>query len=218
MAQRKPKRLRLNDLDFWEALSRSKAYRRDFLFRFGKPFSALRVLGKDRARFDRVATAMATLGTASPLSPDNMSKIIEQLKAGKQSDHRACATLRVYHKNGQPYLIKDGRFVLIEIDLWAQRSRIEKEVWALVRDLRRSETLSSRSARSLETEYSEEVWQVYDAVKGGKSIYRLARERLQNRFQANADRVANLLPAEDRKLRRFYKKAYSMIRQVYRLK
>jgi hypothetical protein len=159
---------------------------------------------------------MAPLGTASLVNPDDIPKIIEKLKAGESSVQRAPATLRPYHENGRFFPIKDSRFILIEIDLWAQRPRIEKDVWALVRDLRRSVKLSSRRARSLETEYSEEVWQIYDAVKGGKSIYRLARERLRALYPDNANRIEKLLPAQDRKLRRYVKKATSMIRQVYR--
>lgn len=218
MAQHTSKPLRLNELDFWEALSRNVDYRQDFQFRFGKPFSALRVIGKERVQLDRILKASESLGTADLVNPDEIPKIIKTLKAGNRSVYKPSAALRGYHENGRISSIKDGRFILVEIDLWAQRPRIETEVWELVLSLRETATPSSSTAGSLETEHSEEIWQVYDAVKGGKSIYRLARERLKARFPANADRVEKLLPAEDRKLRRYVTKATSMIRQVYRLR
>jgi hypothetical protein len=205
---------RLSDFNFWNALSRNENYRRDRRFYFNG--SPLERFGKERARFERIAQAMKVLGDAALVEPENISKQIKRVKAGNHLSPRPVATLYSYHEKDRITFIKDRRCILIEVDLTAQKDRIEKAVWELIREMRKDLKLSSHMARSPEREPNDDMWDVYDAYKGGKAIYALARQRIRGRFpDKNLKQADRLLSAEDKTLRRYVKKAEFMIRQVW---
>jgi len=214
--------IRYDDRDFFQALRWNKAYRRAYSL-----YEKTSIWDDWQNKKNKILNQkykllkkMQAVGLEHPIDPDKILDVLKGLQNSKPrhrgdrarvTDFSPAVRLRLVPDNtGNKWsVLREKRYLCVEIDIRADRDSIQSEAWAFVTECRKHVKYKHEA---LPKPYSPELWDVYAAVQKGEKLAEIAR---RNTGETGNAAYNVKLKLEDRRLRDLYKKAKNIVQTVY---
>lgn len=132
----------------------------------------------------------------SHISPEGISKLLKQLKSGTRQKGALSHAVKVLPDKttrgtrgvpGTIRLLRDGRFLKLEIDLTAaHKEDLLKEVGEYISDYQPEQARRQRKDKHHKSTSHIDLWEVYDRWKSGAKPYQIARRLYRERTETTA--------------------------------